>query len=151
MLLKRKSEEGLSEWEAEAKAKVLRSSVSEQRNTPTLQVQIAQDTRILPYSYFQEARFHREDKAWEIELYWPSVTVTIKGINLEKMVRQVAEHALASLEFHPDGDKHMREDRPEFESITLTPRAEGPLPPRTAEAKPREAVQAAPRHCYSVV
>ena len=151
MLLKRKSEEGLSDWEIEAKTKVRRSSIREQRNTSTLQVKIAENIRILPYAYFQEARFHQEGKAWEINLYWPSVIVTVKGENLDRMVGLVAEQSLSSLEFRSDGEKSPRDDDPDFESLTLTPRSEGPFPPPPAEAKSQEGPKAIYRQCYSVV
>lgn len=137
MLLPRKTEEGLSKWEIEARAKVWRSSVREQRNTSTLRVKIGHDTRILPYAYFQEARFHREGTAWEINLYWPSVIVTMKGENLDRVADLVAEQSLSSLGFQPDGDKHEREDT-EFESVTLTPRSENPFPHPSAETTSRE-------------
>jgi hypothetical protein len=153
MLLKRKSED-LLEGGLAAAANTgwpRRSHINEQRQTPTLHVEVAQEITILPYSYFQEARFYRNGETWEVVLYWPSVIVTVKGQNLEKMVRLTAEQSLASLEFRPAVKQPVSDDLPEFESITVTPRTASPSPLPPVETKPQAGPKNVHRQCYSVV
>jgi hypothetical protein len=127
MLLRRKSE-----TLAELEATVWRSTVREQRNSASLQIETDEGITILPYAYFQEARCRKEGEVWEIVLYWPWVMVSITGRNLEKMPGLIAEHGLASLEFHPQGEKVQRQDRPDLESVCLIPRRESPVLPSPA-------------------
>jgi hypothetical protein len=51
-------------------------------------------------------------------------------MKLENMPGLIAEHGLASLEFHPQGEKVHQDDCPDLESVRLIPRTEDPvLPP----------------------
>ena len=129
--------------------KVWRSTMRQQRNIPSLQIVTDEGVRILPWAYFQEATSRRHGDMWEIVLHWPSVVVTVKGRNMDRMPGLIAEHELAVLEFHPEGEK--REDLPEFESITLTTRPEDPLLPQPAKARPPRGPAFAHQQCYSVV
>jgi hypothetical protein len=144
MLLPRKSDP----W-AGLEAKVWHSVMREERGTPSLRIVTDEGIRILPYAYFQEASCQRHGETWEIALHWPSVIVTVRGRNMEKMPELIAEHGLALLEFHPQGDR--REDLPEFESILLTTRPEDSSSPQAATAKPPRSPAVAHRQCYSVV
>jgi hypothetical protein len=147
VLLKRKTEP-FAEWEAQAKT--WRTTIDQQRNTPMLRIEIAQEITVLPYSYFQEARFWRNEKVWEITFFWPSVMVTIKGQNLQKIVRLMAEQSLAALEFRPEGEKSPKDDDPEFESVTVASRAESPMSPPVT-TKSEEGPKTLHRQCYSVM
>ncbi len=143
MLLPRKSEPW-AEFLAEAAAKVWHSTMREQRNSSCLQIVTDEGNTILPYSYFQEARCRKRDKTWEVVLYWPWVMVSVRGRNMDKMPGLIAEHGLALLEFHPNGERVERDDLAELESVTLTARLENPALPPPAEAKS----QAGPKTSY---
>jgi hypothetical protein len=151
MLLKRKSADAVEvALEAQADRKVWRSTIREQRNSSSLQVETDEEITILPYAYFQEARCRKQVEAWEIVLYWPWVIVNVKGRNMEKMPGLIGEHGLALLEFHPQGEKLNRDDRPELESVTLIPRTETPVLPPPAEAQSSARPNASHRYSYSV-
>jgi hypothetical protein len=136
MLLPRKSEDAL--LRALGGDKVWHSTMREQRNSSCLQIVTDEERTILPYSYFQEARCRERDKTWEVVLYWPWVIVTVRGRNMDKMPELIAEHGLALLKFHPDGERVARDDFPEFESVTLTPRSENSFPHPPANSASRE-------------
>jgi hypothetical protein len=148
MLLKRKSED-VAGWD-QAERTVWHSTVREQRGSTSLQIETDDGITILPYSYFQEARCRKQDRTWEIVLYWPWVIVSVKGRNLEKMPGLIAEHGLASLEFHPQGEKVNRDDRPELESVSLIPRSEEPVLPPPAGVPSPVGAKTAYRYSYSV-
>jgi hypothetical protein len=151
MLLKRKSVDALEEaLQAQAERKVWRSTIREQRNSSSLQIKTDEEITILPYAYFQEARCRKQDGTWEIVLYWPWVIVNVKGRNMEEMPGLIGEHGLALLEFHPQGEKLNRDDRPELESVTLIPRTENPVLPPPTEAQSSATPKASYRYSYSV-
>jgi hypothetical protein len=148
MLLPRKSEDAL--LRALGGDKVWHSTMREQRNSSCLQIVTDEEMTILPYSYFQEARCRKRDKTWEVVLYWPWVIVSIRGRNMDKMPELIAEHGLALLKFHPNGERVKRDDCPEFESITLKARSQDPVLPPNAEAKPQAGPKVTHRYSYSV-
>jgi hypothetical protein len=69
---------------------------------------------------------------------------------MDKMPELIAEHGLALLKFHPDGEKVERDDFPEFESVTLTARSENPALPPPGEAKSQAGPKVAYHQGYSV-
>jgi hypothetical protein len=145
MLLPRKSDH----W-AELEAKVWRSTVREQQNSSSLQIEADGEITILPYAYFQEARCRKQGTSWGITLYWPWVMVCVTGRNLEKMPGMIAEHGLASLQFHPEGERGTADDRPELDSLALIPRSEDPALPPSAERKSPAGTKASYRYSQSI-
>jgi hypothetical protein len=148
MLMKRESQ-GVAGWE-QAEKTVWHSIVREQRSSSSLQIETDEEITILPYAYFQEARCRKKDRTWEIMLYWPWVIVSVKGRNMEDLPRLIAEHGLALLEFHPQGERVNRDDRPELESVTLIPRSEEPVLPPPVGAQSPAGSNTAYRSSYSV-
>jgi hypothetical protein len=151
MLLKRKSADALeAALEAQAERTVWRSTIRQQQHSSSLQIETDEEITILPYAYFQEARCRKKGETWEIALYWPWVVVRIKGMNMQKMPDLIGDHELASLEFHPEGQRVRRDDQPEVESVTLIPRTEAPLLPPPAEAQSAGGAIASHRYSYPV-
>jgi hypothetical protein len=151
MLLKRKSADAVEvALEAQADRKVWRSTIREQRNSSSLQVETDEEITILPYAYFQEARCRKQVEAWEIVLYWPWVIVNVKGRNMEKIPGLIAEHGLASLEFHPERERVHRDDQPDLESVTLISRTADPAAPAPVQAEPQPGANTVPRYSYSI-
>ena len=66
------------------------------------------------------------------------------------MPGMIAEHGLASLKFHPQGEKVHQDDRPDLESVRLIPRTENPVLPAPTSLPAAAGAKAIHRYGYAV-
>jgi hypothetical protein len=110
---------------------IRRNEIKEQAGSPTVMFVIDSHTIILPYAFFVRAECHVREEEFLIIAYWTTMTVTIQGRHLERLIQLLAEYRLLAVVLRSGIENTMEENMAYVERILITlredssPRAKG--------------------------
>lgn len=107
-------------------SEIRRHEIIEQAGSPTVRITIDSHTFILPYAFFVRAECHVQEDRFLVIGYWTTVTVTIQGRHLEKLVQLLAEFRLLAVVLRTEVEKAQDENQPYVERILIALREESP-------------------------
>ena len=108
-----------------------RHEIIEQAGSPTVRFIIDAHTLILPYAFFVRAECHVRENRFLIIGHWTTMTVTMEGRHLEKLIQLLAEYRLFSVILRTEIEAASDDDQPYLERILITLREEAPARGKT--------------------
>jgi hypothetical protein len=103
---------------------IRRNEIREQAGSPTVTFVIDGQTIILPYAFFVRAECHVREDQFLIIGYWTTMTVTIQGSHLERLIQLLGEYRLVALVLRTEIEKAPEVDQPYIERVLVTLREE---------------------------
>jgi hypothetical protein len=103
---------------------IRRNEIKEQAGSPTVTFVIDGHTIILPYAFFVRAECHVRENQFLIIGYWTTMTVTIQGSHLERLIQLLAEYRLLAVILRTEVEKALEDNQPYMERILVTLREE---------------------------
>lgn len=103
---------------------IRRNEIKEQAGSPTVTFVIDGHTLILPYAFFVRVECHVREDQFLIIGYWTTMTVTIQGSHLERLIQLLGEYRLLAVVLRTEVEKASEEDQPYVERILVTLREE---------------------------
>jgi hypothetical protein len=99
---------------------IRRNEIKEQAGSPTVMFVIDSHTIILPYAFFVRSECHVREGEFLIIAYWTTMTVTIQGRHLERLIQLLAEYRLLAVVLRSGIENTMEENKAYVERILIT-------------------------------
>jgi hypothetical protein len=124
---------------------IRRAEIKEQAGSPTVTFIIDSHTIVLPYAFFVRAECHVREGDFLVIAYWTTMTITIQGRNLERLILLLAEYRLLAVVLRSDIEKGADVDGPYLERILVTLREDSSPPGKKSRRTPKSLTESVGR------